>query len=144
MAALTKAYEVFEKPVEIVSHPVAGSTTIYKGALVGFNSSGFLVPMDHSVGSLTFAGIAQETVVNSGANGAKNAKVIKNGSGVFADAGSATQASAGKEVYAKTDNEVQVTTGGLINQYKVGTIVSLEKTSLGVNGLRVRINKHSN
>lgn len=144
MAALTQAYEAFEKPAEIVVHPIAASTTIYKGGLVGFNSSGFLVPMDHSVGSLTFAGIAQETVANTGANGAKHAKVIKLGSGVFADAGSAMQASVGKEVYAKTDNEVQVTTGGLINQYKVGTIVALEKTSLGANGLRVRINKHSN
>ena len=69
--------------------------------------------------------------------------VTKAGSGIFADAGSATQADIGKEIYANTDNEVQVPTAGLTNLYKVGTLVALDTTSTGAAGLRVRIDNYT-
>ena len=52
------------------SYPVAASTTIYAGALVGLNSAGYLVPMSGT--GQRVVGIANETVDNSsGANGDK-------------------------------------------------------------------------
>lgn len=144
MAALTKAYEAFEKPAILVLYKMAGNTTIYKGALVGVNNAGYAVPIDHAVANLTFIGIAQETVQNTGADGDKSIRVVKSGSGVFADLGIQSQSNIGKEVYAKTDNEVQVATTGLTNLYKVGRIVALETTSLGANGYRIRIDGYAN
>lgn len=143
MAALTKAYEAFIKPNIISFYKVAASTTIYKGALVGVNSSGYVVSMAHGTGSLKFLGIAEETVANTGANGAASVRVAKAGSGVYADAAAAVQADIGKEVYANSDNEVQVVTTGLTNQYKVGTLIALETTSGGAAGLRVRIDNYT-
>jgi hypothetical protein len=143
MAALSKAYEAFIKPNIIATYKVAASTTIYKGALVGVNSSGFAIPMAHGTASLKFVGIAEETVANGGSNGAASIRVSKAGSGVYADAGTAVQADVGKEVYANTDNDVQVVTTGLTNQYKVGTLVALETTSGGAVGLRVRIDNYT-
>lgn len=143
MAALTSAYEALQKPAILVSYKVAASTTIYKGALVAVNSSGFLVPMNHATASLKFVGISEETLTNNGADGDISCRVSKAGSGVFFNVNSATQADIGKEVYGKTDNEVNTSTVGLTNQYKVGTIAGLETTSLGQSGLRIRIDNYS-
>lgn len=143
MAALAKAYEAFIKPNIISSYKVAGSTTIYKGALVAVNSSGYAIPITHATASLKLVGIAEETVANSGSNGDASIRVSKAGSGVYADAGAAVQADIGKEVYANSDNEVQVVTTGLTNQYKVGTLIALETTSGGAAGMRVRIDNYT-
>ncbi len=143
MAALTSAYEALQKPTIIVSYKVAAATTIYKGGLVAVNASGFLVPMNHSVASLKFVGIAEDTVANSGADGDLSCRVSKAGSGVFFNTNSATQADLGKEVYGKSDNEVNTSTVGLVNQYKVGTIVAVENTSLGQAGLRIKIDNYT-
>ena len=143
MAALTKAYEAFIKPNIIAAYKVAASTTIYKGALVAVNSSGYALPMTHATASLKFIGIAEETVANTGSAGALSIRISKAGSGVYADAGAAVQADIGKEVYVSSDNEVQVVTTGLTNQYKCGTLIALETTSGGVAGLRVRIDNYT-
>jgi hypothetical protein len=143
MAALANAFEAFPKPTIIVNYKIAASTTIYKGALVGVNANGFLVPMSHAAANLKFVGIAEETVENAGSNGAKSCRVSKSGGGVYVDLSSTTQASIGAEVYAKTDNELQINTSGLTSEYRVGTIVALEQTSTGVAGLRIRIDRHT-
>ena len=143
MAALTKAYEAFIRPTLISSYKMAASTTIYKGALVAVNASGYAVPMAHGTANLKFLGIAEETVTNSGANGAASLRVSKAGSAVYADSQSATIADIGKEIYALTDNEVQAVTTGLTNQYKVGTLIGLETTSFGAAGIRMRIDNYS-
>lgn len=145
MPLLTKAFEVFEKPGLIASYKLA-VTKIYKGALVGVNASGYLVPMDHAVASLKFVGVANETVDNTGgAAGDKSVNVTKSGSFVMKAASGFTPAIAdlGKELYASTDWEVQVSTTGLTNQYKVGTIVGIETTSTGASGVRVRVDNYS-
>lgn len=145
MAALTRAYEAKHRPTLIQQYKVAGTAIIYKGALVGVNSSGYLVPMAHGTGGLTFVGVAEETVDNAdGSNGARTCNVAKSGSGVYADASAATQADIGKTVNAVTDNEVQIGTLGLTNVYAVGVLVALETTSTGVAGLRVRIDTKVN
>ena len=143
--ALSKTFETFERPGLVVSYKVS-NTKIYKGANVGVNSSGFLVPMSHATASLKYVGVASDTVDNSaGAAGDKSMNVTKTGSFVFKAASGFTpaQADIGKEVYGLTDWEVQISTVGLTTQYKVGTIVMVESTSTGVAGVRVRVDNYS-
>lgn len=145
MAALTSAYETFERPGIVVSYKLA-AVKVYKGAMVGINSAGYLTPMAHGTSSLKYAGIANDTVDNaSGAAGDKSVNVTKTASVVMKAASGFTPAvtDLGKEVYALTDWEVQVSTSGLTNQYKVGTIVGLESTSNGLAGVRIRIDNYS-
>ena len=145
MAALTKAFEAFEKPGLVVSYKVS-NTKIFKGALAGVNASGFLVPMAHGTASLKFVGIANETIDNSaGAAGDKSLNVTKSGAFVFKAAAGFSPAIAdiGKDVYANSDWEVQVAAAGLTNAYKVGTLTALETTSTGETGVRVRIDNFS-
>lgn len=144
MSSLAKAYEAFEKPGLVAAYKVS-NLVVYKGALVGVNASGFLAPMAHGTANLKFAGVANESADNSaGAAGDKSAGVVKCGSFVFKAASGYTpaQADVGKEVYANSDWEVQIATGGLTTAYKVGTIVALENTSTGTAGVRVRIDNH--
>ncbi|MBS1721790.1 MAG: hypothetical protein JSS66_02155 [Armatimonadetes bacterium] len=143
--ALSKAFETYERPGLVVSYKVS-NVKIYKGANVGVNSSGYLVPMSHATASLKYVGVANEAVDNSaGAAGDKSINVTKSGSFVFKAAASYTPAitDLGKEVYANTDWEVQTSTVGLTNQYKLGTIVNVETTSTGVSGVRIRIDNYS-
>lgn len=145
MAALTSAYETFEKPGLVASYKVS-NVKIYKGSLVGVNTSGYLVSMDHGTASLKFVGVANETIDNSaGSAGDKSVNVTKSGSFVFkAVSGfNPTVADLGKEVYANTNWEVQVATAGLTNQFKVGTLGAVETTSTGVTGVRVRVDNYT-
>lgn len=144
MPSLTQAYEAFERPGLVVAYKLS-NVKIFKGALVGVNASGFAVPMSHATANLKFIGIANETVDNSaGAAGDKQITVTKTGSFVVKPTGfTAAQADIGKEAYANTDWEIQIATAGLTNQYKVGTIVSLETTSTGAAGVRIRVDNYT-
>jgi hypothetical protein len=145
MSSLTQPYEAFEKPGLVVSYKVS-NVKIYKGALVGVNSSGYALPMAHGTASLKFIGVANETVDNSaGSAGDKSISVTKNGALVMKAVSGYTPALAdlGKEAYANTDWEVQIATAGLTNQYKVGTIVGIETTSTGASGVRIRIGAYT-
>src|SRR5512141_3043955 len=145
MASLTQAFETYEKPGLAVSYKLSAAK-LYKGALVGVNASGYLAKMDHGTAGLKFIGVANETIDNSaGAAGDKALNATKSGSFVFKAASgfTPTVADLGKEVYANSDWEVQISTVGLTNQYKVGTIVAVESTSTGATGVRVRIDNYS-
>jgi hypothetical protein len=142
---LTTPFETFERPGLVVSYKLS-NVQIYKGALVGVNASGYLIPMSHTTASLKFVGVANETVDNSaGSAGDKSMNVTKCGSFVLTAAASYTPvvADIGKELYANSDFEVQISTSGLTNSYKIGTIVTLESTSTGVAGVRARIDNYS-
>ncbi len=143
--SLSKAFESFERPGLVVSYKTAASK-IFKGALAAVNVQGFLVPITHSATSLKLVGVTNETVDNlAGNNGDKSCNVTKSGTFVFKAASGYTpaQADLGKEVYAVTDWEVQLSTAGLTNLYKVGTIVAIETTSTGASGVRVRISNYT-
>lgn len=145
MATLAAAYEAFERPGLVVNYKISNAK-VFKGSLIGLNSSGFAVVMNHVPNSLKFLGVANETVDNAtGAPGDKSVNVTKSGSFVFKAASGFTPlvSDIGKEVYANTDWEVQIVTSGLTNFYKVGTIVSVETTSTGAAGVRVRIDNYS-
>ncbi len=116
---------------------------VYKGAALGVNASGYAIPMAHGTANLIFIGVANETVDNSGGSaGDKTINVTKSGSFVFKAISGLTpaQADVGKEVYANTDWEIQISTSGLTNQYKLGTIVAIESTATGQAGVRIRLN----
>jgi hypothetical protein len=145
MASLAQAFETYEKPGLVVSYKLSAAN-IYKGALVGVNGSGYLAKMDHGTANLKFVGVANETVDNSaGAAGDKSLNVTKSGSFVLKAVSGYTPAigDLGKEVYANSDWEVQISATGLTNTYKVGTIVAIESTSTGVSGVRVRVDNYS-
>lgn len=145
MASLTQAFETYEKPGLVVTYKLSAAK-IYKGSLVGVNSSGYLAKMDHGTASLKFVGVANETIDNSsGAAGDKSTNVTKSGSFVLKAASGYSPAigDLGKEVYVSSDWEVQISSLGLTNAYKVGTIVGIESTSTGVAGVRVRIDNYS-
>lgn len=145
MASLTQAFETYEKPGLVVSYKLSAAK-LFKGAMVGVNASGYLAKMDHATASLKFVGVANETIDNSaGAAGDKSLNVTKSGSFVLKAASGYAPAIAdiGKEVYSNSDWEVQISTVGLTNQYKIGTITALESTSTGVSGIRVRIDNYS-
>jgi hypothetical protein len=85
---------------------VATATTIYKGAAVCWNATGYLVPAAATVG-LRFAGFAEEQVVNAGADGAKECKFIT-GVSVAMVNGTATilQAHVGQPAYIQDDQTI--------------------------------------
>jgi len=141
MAAHSAPYETSYKPGHIVLYKVAAATTIYKGALVALDTDGFVTPMTHATASLKVMGVAEETVVNGGADGDASVRIAKIGS--FIIAGSGTQADIGKEAYALDDATIQLTTAGLTNAYKVGTILGIETTSKGASGMRLRIDNYT-
>lgn len=143
--ALSKAFETYERPGLVVSYKLA-ATKVYKGGNLAVNASGYAIALSHSATGYKFLGVANETIDNStGSAGDKAVNVTKSGTFVFKAASGYTpsQADIGKEVYAVTDWEVQTGTGGLTNLYKVGTIVSIEPTSGGQPGVRVRISNYT-
>lgn len=145
MPILNKSYEAYERPGIVVSYRVS-NVKIFKGAAVGLNAAGHLVPMAHGTAGLRFVGVANDSMDNSaGSAGSKSVNVTKTGSFVFIGAAgfAPAQADVGKEVYANTDWEFQIATAGLTNQYKVGTITALESSSIGTPGIRVRIDNYT-
>lgn len=59
--------------------PVKGNTTIYQGAMVALDASGYAIPGKKAAG-LKAAGRAEETVINAGADGTAMIRVQR---GVF-------------------------------------------------------------
>lgn len=91
---------------------MAGSTTIEQGKMVGINSSGYAVEMSATTG-LTHAGVALESVTNSGSAGAE---MIRVRSGTFKLANKSgdeiDQADVGLSCYVEDDQTVRATSAG--------------------------------
>ena len=66
MANLSKPYENFERPGLVVAYKTAADTKVFKGAAVGVDSGGNIVPLSPSTANLKFVGIAGESCDNSG------------------------------------------------------------------------------
>ena len=115
MAALTAARDTSEisNGARHLILPVKGSTTIYQGALVALDASGYAVPGSKAA-TLTAAGRAEETVANTGADGEVSIRVAR---GVFVfdnatDAGKLTAAHVLKPCYIADDQPVTATADG--------------------------------
>ena len=81
MAKLTDVRDTPEiaNGAKVIAVPVKGGTTIYQGALVALDASGYAIP-GKKAESLTAVGRAEETVTNTGADGEL---VIRVARGVF-------------------------------------------------------------
>lgn len=81
MAALTSPRDTSQllNGAQHMNIPMKGDTTIYQGSIVALNSSGFAVPGAKATG-LIAVGRAEETVTNSGVDGAVSVSVQR---GVF-------------------------------------------------------------
>lgn len=90
MSALTNARDTVEIAggARQLVLPVKGGTTIYQGSIVALDADGYAIPGKTAEG-LTAAGRAEETVVNSGADGAAAIRVLR---GVFVFANTTTAA----------------------------------------------------
>lgn len=144
MPTLTVPYESFEKPGLVINYKLTNAK-VFKGGLIALLTTGYATAISPATASLKFIGVANETIDNSaGSAGDRAVNVTKCGSFVFKAASgyTPTVADIGKEVYAASDWEVQVSSSGLTNAYKVGTIVGIEYTSTGATGVRVRIDNY--
>lgn len=121
-----------------INVPVKASTKIYKGGMVGIDSTGYAVPMSAALG-LVCIGKALHTKDNtSGSNGDLTVDVDQ---GVFwyANGDTITAAMAGSDCYASDDQTVNVSDGGQARSF-AGRIIAVDAT-LGVAvlmGLHVR------
>lgn len=106
-------------------YPVKGSTTIYKGTIVMI-LSGYAAPGADTSGGLV-VGVAEEKVVNGGADGAATVNVICGASFRFAGS-SIVAADVGKTAYVSDDQTVADTNPG--NAVVAGVIDELESTDV--------------
>ena len=120
---------------------VAASTTIYRGAFVGLNLTGYLTPATAStvgttlVGRQNFQGIALEFVDNStGAAGAKRCNVLCAGMFDHALSGAAIT-DIGKPVWASDDNTLTLTSGGNVFIGHVDQFVSTGNVIVAFNAM---------
>lgn len=140
MAAATADRETQRSDGVLKAIPVAASTTIYKGTLVGTNAGGYLVSMSDAA-NLNFQGVALEKIDNSaGANGALSCRVDKAGEHEFVyTGGDASQAKVGLAVYCQDNQSVDEDAILTTNDYLVGTIVEF----ISAAKVRVRIDNHA-
>lgn len=110
MTALSQARPVVQIEGRQSNPPMKGATTIHQGGLVVMDA-GLAVPGRTAVG-LIAAGVAQQTVVNAGADGAKKVP-IERGTFKFANLGAdaVTAADIQKDCYIVDDQTVAKTSG---------------------------------
>jgi hypothetical protein len=124
--AAERATLALENGLIIQDYPVLTATTIYKGSIVAVNAAGYAVP--GSVATTQIAiGRCSETVVNSGASGAKKVKVE---AGVFkydnsAAADAIAQAEVGDFCYI-VDDQTVAKTSGTSTRSRAGRIVGVD------------------
>jgi len=110
---------------------VATATTIYKGALIAKNAAGYVVPASDTAG-LTVIGIAEETVVNAGANGAKTVKYITNVAAEFVNAGGAIVQASKHGTCVVADDQSVTTAAVGVNDIVAGRVMEFTTTTVWV------------
>lgn len=128
--ALAKNRNTPAREGDLVSDPVKAATTIYAGALVCLDASGWAVPGSTAT-TLTARGRAEELVDNSsGANGDKSV-TVRRGVFQFANSGSDAidRADIGGTAYI-VDDETVAATDGTGTRSAAGKIVDVD--DLGV------------
>lgn len=110
MTALSQARPVVQIEGRQSNPPMKGATTIHQGGLVVMDT-GLAVPGRTATGLIAI-GVAQQTVVNSGADGAKKVPTER-GCFKFANLGAdaVTAADIGKDCYIVDDQTVAKTSG---------------------------------
>jgi len=132
MAALTadRATKTSEQPL-LRDLPVAAGVTIYNGAMVAVDSSGYARPARTSTTDTVIGVNVNGTVDNSaGANGAVNVRVLCAGHVAYFvnNAGSITGNQIGKDVFAVDDQTVDAT-NGTNTRVRAGKCFSVDATN---------------
>jgi len=118
MAALTASLEVIEKDGVRLKSPMAVDV-IYRGAMVVYNTAGYLAPASTAAG-VVFAGVSELEVDNSGGS-AGDLLCPHKTEGVYLLTGaSLAQTDVGVQVYASDDQTITKTSS---NNAPVGKIV---------------------
>lgn len=105
------------------SAPKAAAVKIFQGAMVSYNVAGFLKPSDNTV-SEVFAGIADETVDNSGGAAGDKRCRLKRGAPFLMAEGALVQADVGNKVYCTADNVI-----ANAGNVEVGTLLDFDETT---------------
>jgi hypothetical protein len=112
--------------------PVAAATTIYKGSLVCDNGSGYAIPGSTATTQIA-AGVARDTVVNSGAAGAKTVEVER---GCFrfenSSAGDAITIAERYDVCFIVDDQTVAKTNGGSTRSRAGIIFDVDSYGVWV------------
>lgn len=130
--ALAKDRNTPMKDGELISVPVASSTTIYAGALVVANASGYAAPGSVAT-TLTYLGRAEEYVKNAGADGAASVLVRRRKAFKWLNHGAdaVTQAELGKTCYI-VDDQTVAKTSGTSTRSAAGTVVGVDSDGVWV------------
>ncbi|TCU35446.1 hypothetical protein [Rhizobium azibense] len=130
MTAMSQARPIVEIEGKFTSAPMKGATTILQGALVVTENS-LAVPGKSAVG-LTVLGIAEETVVNSGTDGAKRVNARRGTFKFFNLAADAIVAGdVGKDCYL-VDDQTVAKTNGTNTRSMAGKIINVESDGVFV------------
>ena len=116
---------------ELISLLVAASTTIEAGKMVSVNSGGYAIPAADTASTIV-VGVAQESVVNSGANGAASVVVRRLKAFKFANGTTAvTQAGVGGNVVVQ-DAQTVTTAAAATNDIVAGKCLAVESDGVWV------------
>ena len=119
------------KDGELISLPVATSTTIEAGKIVSVNSGGYAIPAADTASTIV-VGVAQESVVNAGANGAASVVVRRLKAFKFANGTTAvTQAGVGGNVVVQ-DAATVTTAAAATNDIVVGKCLAVDSDGVWV------------
>jgi len=137
MTATTTARESKRKDGELIAYKMS-NVKIPKGVLVSINAAGYATNATDAAGE-TFAGVAYETVDNSGGSaGDKEIRVETTGTFVFVDGGgNGAQTDVGVE-FKIVDNQT-VTDAATTNNLKAGICVE----SIDASAVRIRIDRYA-
>ena len=131
MTALSQARQPIEVEGKFGVAPVKGATTIWQGALVVADSA-LAVPGKTATG-LVILGIAEETVKNSGGDGAAKVK-FRRGTFDFTNSASTDEITAGdigKDAYI-VDDQTVAKTDGAGTRSVAGKIIKVESDGVFV------------
>jgi hypothetical protein len=135
MTATTTAREAKRKDGELISYKM-NNVLIPKGALVNINAAGYATNATDASGE-TFAGVAYETVDNSGGSaGDKEIRVLTTGTYVLVDGGGNGAVTDVGVQFNISDNQT-VTDAATSNSLKAGVCVE----SIDANTTRIRIDR---
>jgi len=135
MTALAADRDTRKKPGVLGEGPVAASKTIYGGAAICFNATGYLTPGDDAA-NLIFAGIAVDQKDNSsGSDGDLDVAFERDGLHLMVLDTAITQANVGDQVYLVDDQSVDLAANvsenifcGVIAEYVTTTLAYIDIT----------------
>jgi len=103
--------------------PVAASTTLYLGSIVGYDADGYLTTADLAeVGKPLFVHICSKVDNSAGVDGDRNTRILSHGVAEFPQGG-LVQTDMGKDIHATDDSTL---TNLVVTDKRLGVLVGLK------------------